>query len=78
MKHPVSKQKLAQSRTRKRYNTFATLARKKLINGTPIIPCPHCKTPKVNHSICKNCGYYGEKKIVNKSKVIEKVTKIKA
>ena len=28
--------------------------------------CSHCGQPKVAHHVCGNCGYYGEKQIVEK------------
>lgn len=77
-KHPTTKQKLARSRVRSRYTTFATGARRKLSEGSPIVTCTNCKQPKVNHRICPSCGYYRGKKVVNKSTSLDKVTKIKA
>jgi len=26
--------------------------------------CPHCKQPKMPHRVCPNCGYYGQKQVV--------------
>lgn len=28
--------------------------------------CSHCGQPKLAHHVCGNCGYYGEKQIVEK------------
>ena len=77
-KHPTTKQKLARSRVRSRYTTFVNNARRKLSDSAPIVTCTHCKQPKVNHRICKNCGYYGDKKAVDMGKSLDKITKIKA
>ena len=27
--------------------------------------CEHCSKPKLPHTVCKNCGYYGTQEIVN-------------
>ncbi len=37
------------------------LALKKLA----LVPCPQCKTPRLQHAVCKNCGYYDQKEIIN-------------
>jgi large subunit ribosomal protein L32 len=34
--------------------------------------CPKCKKPILSHTICKNCGYYNGKEVVN---VLAKLTK---
>ena len=26
--------------------------------------CPQCKEPKLPHRVCKNCGYYGNRQVV--------------
>ncbi|MBI2056042.1 MAG: 50S ribosomal protein L32 [Candidatus Sungbacteria bacterium] len=27
--------------------------------------CSHCKKPVISHQICKNCGYYGTRKVID-------------
>lgn len=29
--------------------------------------CPKCHEPKLNHRVCKSCGYYGGKAIIEVS-----------
>lgn len=29
-----------------------------------LVPCPQCKQLKVSHQVCKVCGYYGGKQII--------------
>ena len=29
---------------------------------------PNCKTAVLSHMVCKNCGYYNGKEIINKAK----------
>lgn len=39
-----------------------------------LIPCPQCKQPKLAHRICKICGYYDKRQVVE-IKVKEKKKK---
>jgi large subunit ribosomal protein L32 len=77
MKHPVTKQKRSASRGKKQYFVFAQSARKKLLAMTPVIACPHCKQPKLNHRVCPECGFYGDKEVIKKAKKVENITKVK-
>lgn len=27
--------------------------------------CEHCAKPKLAHTVCKNCGYYGKDEVIN-------------
>ncbi len=29
-----------------------------------LIPCPQCKSPRLAHKVCKVCGYYGGKQVI--------------
>ena len=41
--------------------------------------CLKCGSPKINHTVCETCGFYGEKKIVDiETKLDKKVKKEKA
>jgi len=31
--------------------------------------CKNCKEPKLPHRICKNCGFYGDRQIVEKKEI---------
>ena len=31
-----------------------------------IVECPQCKTMKLAHRVCKNCGYYNGKQVIVK------------
>lgn len=37
--------------------------------------CPNCGTKILSHIVCKNCGYYKGKEIVNKTKKVKEETK---
>ncbi len=34
--------------------------------------CPKCKTPIVSHTVCKNCGYYKGKMVIDTMKKLDK------
>jgi len=34
--------------------------------------CPKCKTPVLAHTVCKNCGYYKGKQIIDVMKKLDK------
>ena len=42
---------------------------------TKTVVCPNCKAPILPHQICKHCGYYKGKEIVNKTKKVKEETK---
>ncbi|MFC1750183.1 50S ribosomal protein L32 [Pseudomonadota bacterium] len=77
-KHPVPKQKTGKSKTGKRYGSFARMTRIKLTNRVNLVECPNCGEKKLNHHVCKNCGKYRDKQILDMTKEIDKVTKVKA
>lgn len=29
-----------------------------------LVPCPHCRTPKLSHHVCPNCGRYKGREVV--------------
>ena len=35
------------------------------LKGRSFAICAHCKEKIVPHTVCKNCGYYGDKKILD-------------
>jgi len=78
MKHPVPKYKKSKSRSAKRYRSFTHKTEVKLSGIVNLVNCPKCKEKKLNHFVCRNCGYYNGKKILDMSKEIEKITKVKA
>ena len=78
MKKPVTKQKKAALRGKRQYTVFANLARKKLRNQASLVDCPNCREKKLNHHICKSCGFYGEKQVRKGASDSQKITKIQA
>lgn len=44
------------------------------ISPDNLVPCPQCKQPKLAHHVCKVCGYYGGKQVIE-IKVKEKKKK---
>ena len=42
-----------------------------------LVPCSHCGKLKVSHTLCKNCGYYKGKEVLNVLGKLEKKEKKK-
>lgn len=77
-KRPTPKQKLCKSRTRSRYGSFQTKARTKLADQTKLVNCPSCGAKRLSHTVCKQCGKYRGRQVLNIDKKMKKITKIKA
>jgi large subunit ribosomal protein L32 len=77
-KHPVPKQKTPKSKSKKRYGSFKTKVLKKLSNAVQLIDCPDCGEKKLAHNVCKECGKYRGRQVIDKQKEVDKITKIKA
>ena len=77
-KHPVPKYKTPKRKTRQRHSNFVYKAKVRLEGLINLIDCPKCKQKMMNHFACKNCGYYKGKKILDLTKEVDKITKVKA
>ena len=77
-KHPVPKYKTPKAHTKSRYASFKRKAITKLEGIVNLMDCPSCKQKKIAHHVCKNCGKYNNRKVLNMEKQIEKITKVKA
>ncbi len=78
MKHPVPKYKKSKSRSKKRYHSFTHHTQVRLQGVVNLVDCPNCKSKKLNHFVCPNCGQYKGKKVLDMNKAVEKITKVKA
>lgn len=78
MKHPVPKYKKSKPRSAQRYHSFTHKTQVRLEGMVNLVDCHHCRVKKLNHFVCQNCGYYGDKKIIDMDKEIDKITKVKA
>jgi len=77
-KHPVPKKKVSNSRTAKRYASFALKKKKKIRGIVQIVKCKSCGNPMVNSRACLSCGNYRGRNIKDIKKAVEKITKVKA
>lgn len=77
-KHPVPKKKVSQARTAKRYAAFAFKKHRKLEGFANVVTCKSCGGPTLNQQACPACGMYRGRSVRDLTKVVEKVTKIKA
>ena len=77
-KHPVPKYKTPKSRTRTRFSAFVRKTITKLEGIVNLMDCPDCGQKKLAHHVCKNCGKYNGKTVLDMEKKIDKITKVKA
>ena len=77
-KHPVPKKKVSVSRQRKRYGSFKTKTLTKLTNRSNLVVCSNCGAKRLSHTVCKECGMYRGRQVLDKQKKIDKITRIKA
>ncbi|MFO7636463.1 MAG: 50S ribosomal protein L32 [Clostridia bacterium] len=55
----VPKSKISKQRKRKRRTHWK-------LEAPGFVRCPQCHTFKLPHKVCKECGYYKGKQVVNK------------
>lgn len=77
-KHPVPKKKVSQSRTAKRYASFAHKKHVKIQGFVNVVICKACGNPALNQQACPNCGNYRGRSVTKAVTATEKVTKVKA
>lgn len=77
-KHPVPKKKTSKTKTGMRYGSFARSVRKRLTATVNLVDCPNCKEKRLSHHACPSCGKYRGRQVLDMTKQIEKVTKVKA
>ena len=54
---PLPKQRHSKARGRRRRTHWK-------ITANSLIACPQCKQPRVPHRVCKVCGYYDGRQVV--------------
>lgn len=77
-KRSTPKKQQANSQSSRRYKTFQNKARKKLMNMTTLSACDKCGEMKLSHTACASCGFYNGRQVIDKSKKMDKITKVKA
>lgn len=61
----VPKKKMSKSRSGKRQSTWVYKQGNKILNSLKLIKCSACGATMKAHNICKECGYYRNKKIIS-------------
>ncbi|HBG22383.1 MAG: 50S ribosomal protein L32 [Syntrophaceticus sp.] len=56
----VPKRKTSKSRKNTRRSSVK-------LSGPTVVTCPRCHEPKRAHTVCGECGYYGDKEVIKKS-----------
>ncbi len=68
------KKKRSQSKKRIRHSSWQRDRLRKLNNKLNISICKNCKSPKLWHRVCRVCGFYAGKQVLNiKSKSKETI-----
>ena len=55
---PVPKRKTPRARTRQRKSQWKSVA-------PTYAACPQCRQAKAPHQVCRNCGYYAGRQVVD-------------
>ena len=77
-KRSTPKKQQANSQSSRRYKTYQNKARKRLLNATSISRCSKCGESKLAHTVCTACGFYNGRMVIDKSKEMDKITRVKA
>ncbi|MBI5412528.1 50S ribosomal protein L32 [Candidatus Peregrinibacteria bacterium] len=77
-KKPTPKKRASHAQTYRRYKTFARKTQKRLFNAASLSVCPKCREKRLSHAACPACGDYRGRSVINFSKKIDKITKVKA
>lgn len=77
-KRSTPKKQQANSQSSRRYKAFQNKARKRLVNLTALSKCEKCAEMKLAHAACASCGYYKDRLVIDKSKAMDKITRVKA
>ena len=77
-KRSTPKKQQANSQSSRRYKTYQNKARKRLLQATAITHCDKCGESRLAHTACSACGYYKGRMVIDKSKAMDKITRVKA
>lgn len=55
----LPKRKVSKARKRKRRTHWK-------LTAPNLVECPQCHSPKLPHRVCRECGHYRGKEVVNK------------
>lgn len=77
-KRSTPKKQQSNAQSSRRYKAFQNKARKRLVDATSITTCDQCAEAKMSHTACASCGYYKGRMVIDKSKGMDKITKVKA
>ncbi len=77
-KRSTPKKQQANSQSSRRYKTYQNKARKRLLQTTAISKCDKCGESRLAHTACSACGFYKGRMVIDKSKEMDKITKVKA
>lgn len=74
----VPKKKTSKGRTRRRHKAYLYKQTTKLQKKVQVVSCTNCGEDKLNHFVCKSCGQYNGRQVLDMDKKINKITTVKA
>lgn len=74
----VPKKKTSKGRTSRRHKAYVRKQTARMQKDLNLSICPDCGATKLNHHVCKGCGKYNGKQVLDMSKEIDKITTLKA
>ena len=74
----VPKKKTSRGCSSRRYKTYVKKQQKKILDNLVLVDCPQCKEKKIAHQVCKTCGTYNGRQVLDLEKNTKKVTKVLA
>ncbi len=77
-KRSTPKKQQSNAQSSRRYKAFQNKARKRLVNLVAVSKCDQCAEMKLTHTACSTCGKYKGRVIIDKSKAMDKITRVKA
>lgn len=77
-KHPVPKQKQSKTRSKKRYSAYRVGQQTRLKESIQLVDCSNCLAPRRVHHVCKACGMYRGRQVLDIQKKMKKITTIQA
>ena len=77
-KKPVPKKKQSVSSTRSRHSKYVYEQRRKIARTTALAKCDNCGETKRAHYVCKECGTYNGRQVLEVKKASAPVAEIAA
>ena len=74
----VPKKKVSKSKSKTRHSAYMAKQRKRIVDWVNLVKCKECWAMNQNHTVCKECGMYKWKQIVQEKEKQKDVTVMQA